>query len=70
MTKGEKRSLYEQQLARASKYLIYASNAAEAIGDEGAVDDCLQIRTEISRLLEDSVSGRKRRRRQLHLLDT
>lgn len=68
MTRGQQRSLYEQQLALASKRLLIASQIAEHIGDEGAMDDALQLRTEISRLMEDSVSGRKRKRRQLSLL--
>lgn len=70
MTMGQLRSKYERDLAHASWALMRAAEGAERIGDEGAMDDCLQIRTEVSRLLEDSTNGRKRRRQQLDLLDT
>lgn len=70
MRKGQQRSAYESRIAAASRILYNASEIAETLGDEGAADDCLQIRTELSRMLDDSVSGRKRRRRQLELLDS
>lgn len=70
MSRGLKRSQYEAQLAVASRALYRASELAAEVGDEGAADDALQIKTELSRLLEDSVNGRKRRRRQLTLPDS
>ena len=70
MRRGQQRSWFEGQIAVASRALLKASEIAEQLGDEGAADDVLQIRTELSRLLEDSVNGRKRRRRQLALVDS
>lgn len=69
MRMGVGRSKYEAQLSVASRALRAAAERAEEIGDEGAMDDVLQLRTEVSRLMEDSVNGRKRRRRQLTMLD-
>lgn len=63
------RSKYEAQLAVASRALYRAAEAAEEIGDRGAQDDCLQIRTELARLMEDSVRGKKRKPRQLSAIE-
>lgn len=62
---GLSRSRYEQKLAAASKMLYYAAETAESLGDPGAAEDCIQLRTELQRLMEDSLRGRKRPRRQL-----
>lgn len=70
MSSSAKRSAYEQKLSVAARALYWASERAEEIGDPGAAEDCLQLRTELSRLLEDSVRGKKRPSRQLSALDT
>lgn len=70
MQMGLARSKYESRLALAARALREAAENAQRIGDEGAEDDCLAIRQEIARLLEDSCNGKKRPRRQLQLLDS
>jgi hypothetical protein len=64
MPKGQDRSRYEQLLSNASRTLYFAAEAAERAGDAGAKDDCLQCRSELSRLIEDSVNGRKQRHKK------
>lgn len=68
MQRSEKRSRYEASLARASRALWSAINAAEQCNDPGAAEDATAIRTEVHRLLEDSTNGKRRpRSRQLKL---
>lgn len=66
---SESRSKYEASLARASRALWLAADQAERIQDTGAVEDCVAIRREVARLMEDSIKGKRRKRRQLDLSD-
>lgn len=70
MIKSKQRAVYEAQLATASRALWRASDAAESAGDPGAMEDCLALRTEVSRLMGDSINGKRRKPRQLSLIDT
>lgn len=65
MSNSTARAKYETQLGRAHRSLFWAVNAARAMGDEGAAQDCEQILSELSRLNADSLDGRKRRREDL-----
>lgn len=67
-TTGQRRSNYEARLATAHRALYNAADAAEDLGDYGAAEDCRQLQAEISRLMQDSLAGKKRKRRQLLLL--
>lgn len=68
MDTSQARSRYEAQLHCAHRALFRAWNAAEDCGDYGAAEDCRQLQYEISRLMEDSLKGKKRPRRQTSLL--
>lgn len=63
-TTGQRRSNYEGKLATAHRALYNAEGFAEDLGDDGAAEDCRQLQAEISRLMEDSLAGKKRKRRQ------
>lgn len=67
MESSRNRARYEHCLARAHKALHDAEWALDLINDPGALDDCVAIKGEVARLLEDSVSGRRRPLRQQQL---
>jgi len=68
-TNGQRRSRYEECLARAHRALYHAADAAEDLGDDGAAEDARQLQAEISRMMQDSLKGKKRPRRQASLFD-
>lgn len=64
------RSRYEGHLSRAHRALYAAMEAASDMGDEGAEDDLVALQLEVGRLMQDSINGKKRKRRQQSLLDS
>lgn len=70
MPNSAQRSQYEAKLAAAHRHLWWAAEYASQMGDEGAADDCMQINAEVSRLMSDSIKGKRRPRRQLSLVDS
>lgn len=70
MASSQQRSKYEAALSRAHRALFWAERAAGEAGDEGAAEDCTALQAELSRLMSDSISGKKRPRRQLTTLDS
>lgn len=66
-TTGQQRATYESHLGRISRGLWNAAEAAESLGDEGAAEDIMAMRDLVHQLLETSVNGKKRRRRQQSL---
>jgi hypothetical protein len=66
-TTGQQRATYESHLGRISRGLWRAADAAEGLGDEGAAEDIMAMRDLVHQLLETSVNGKKRKRRQLGL---
>lgn len=63
-TTGQQRATYESHLGRISRALWQASDAAEYLGDQGAAEDIMAMRELVHQLLEFSVNGKKRKRRQ------
>lgn len=55
------RAQYEAALARAHRAVWSAGEAAEALGERGALSDLLQLLGELTRISDDSASGRRRR---------
>lgn len=55
------RARFESQLAIAHRALFNAGEAAEALNEQGALDDLIQLLGEVTRIADDSASGRKRR---------
>lgn len=62
---SQSRATMESRLATAHRALHAAATAAAELGDEHAEDDILQILKEVTRVAEDSLKGRARRREPL-----
>lgn len=69
MRKSLQRSRYESRLAVAHRALYGAQQEALALSDDGAVEDLSELTRYVAVMMEDSLKDRKRRRRQLSLLD-
>lgn len=67
MERSQQRSRYEERLSRAHRALYWAAEAAEAMGDPGAQEDCIGLQGEVSRLMDDSLRMKRRPRRQQQL---
>jgi len=69
MRRSMGRSWYESQLTMARDALLRASEAADAKQWQGECEDCVQIAYEVTRLLRDSLEGRRRKPGQLDISD-
>lgn len=58
------RAKYETALARAHRAMYHAEAAAEEMGSPGATWDCHLIALELTRLANDSLSGKARKLRR------
>lgn len=65
MPTSTQRSRYEARLAAAHRSAWHAAQEAEQFGDEGASEDLTAIMGHLSVLLQDSLKGKKRNRRQI-----
>jgi len=63
-SRGQARSRYEEQLARAHRSLYWAAERAADLHDEGAEEDVLAIMAVLSTLMNDSLATKPRPRRQ------
>lgn len=70
MPSSRQRSAYEEGLARAHRALYWAMSRADEMEDQGAVDDLLALQAHLHVMLEDSLKGRKRPKRQLAAFDS
>lgn len=61
-------SRYESALARAHKACWDAQMIADELADDGAVEDLVAIQRHLYVMVEDSLKGKKRRRRHLQLV--
>lgn len=64
MPNSTQRDLYERSLDNAHRALYWASVRADAMGDEGAYDDLVALRSHVEVLVDDSLRGRRHRRAQ------
>lgn len=67
MPTSQQWSTYEQALSVAHRALWRASQRAEEMGDEGAVEDLAEISNAVSVLMSDSLKNKRRPRRQLDI---
>lgn len=70
MPTSAQRSNYEQALSVAHRALWRASQHAEEHGDEGAVEDLVEMMQFVSVLMNDSLKNKRRPRHQLPVLDS
>lgn len=61
MERSKARSQYEAQISKAHQTLYWAIDRAEVCGDDGAVQDLQGIQDHLSKLLHESVNGRRHR---------
>lgn len=67
MPNSRERSAYEEGLSRCHRAAYWAQQRADAIGDDGAVEDLLAIQRHLAVMMEDSLRGRRRPRAQQQL---
>lgn len=60
------RATYEAALAAAHRALNRAIGAAEAMGDDGAQNDLEYLQAHITKMGDDSISGRRTRKHGPH----
>lgn len=59
------RNKYEQRLAWAAEALYWSSQQAALVGDEGAEEDLMSMRSHVFAMLEESAVGRRRVRPEI-----
>lgn len=67
MAQSKQRSRYEAALAVAHRALWRAADVADELGDEGAVEDLAELQRYLAVMVDDSLRGRKRPRRQVSI---